>query len=45
MYDRQTQSLWLQILSQAVTGSMKGTMLSAVVNLGIGVTTIRIYSY
>jgi hypothetical protein len=30
MYDRQTQSLWSQILSQAVTGPMKGTMLPAV---------------
>lgn len=30
MYDRQTQSLWSQILSQAVTGSMKGTLLPAV---------------
>lgn len=30
MYDRQTQSLWSQILSQAVSGPMKGTMLPAV---------------
>jgi len=30
MYDRQTQSLWSQILSQAVTGPMKGTLLPAV---------------
>lgn len=30
MYDRETQSLWSQILSQAVTGPMKGTMLPAV---------------
>lgn len=30
MYDRQTQSLWSQILSQAVTGPMKGTILPAV---------------
>jgi uncharacterized protein DUF3179 len=30
MYDRQTQSLWSQILSQAVTGPMKGTTLPAV---------------
>ncbi len=30
MYDRQTLSLWSQILSQAVTGPMKGTMLPAV---------------
>ncbi|MCC6921712.1 MAG: DUF3179 domain-containing protein [Nitrosomonas sp.] len=30
MYDRQTQSLWSQILSQAVTGPMKGVELSAV---------------
>ena len=30
MYDRQTQSLWSQILSQAVSGPMKGTILPAV---------------
>lgn len=30
MYDRQTQSLWSQILSQAVTGPMKGVELPAV---------------
>lgn len=30
MYDRQTQSLWSQILSQAVTGPMKGAVLPAV---------------
>ncbi|MDT8364389.1 MAG: DUF3179 domain-containing protein [Nitrosomonas sp.] len=30
MYDRQTQSLWSQILSQAVTGPMKGAELPAV---------------
>lgn len=31
MYDRQTQSLWSQILSRAVTGPMKGIILPAVV--------------
>lgn len=30
LYDRQTQSLWSQILSKAVTGSMKGSTLTAV---------------
>lgn len=30
LYDRQTQSLWSQILSKAVTGPMKGSMLTAV---------------
>lgn len=30
LYDRQTQSLWSQILSKAVTGSMKGNSLTAV---------------
>ncbi len=30
LYDRQTQSLWSQILSKAVTGPMKGSMLAAV---------------
>jgi len=30
MYDRQTQSLWSQILSQAVTGPMKGVELPAI---------------
>jgi hypothetical protein len=30
MYDRQTQSLWSQILSQAVAGPMKGMVLPAI---------------
>ena len=30
LFDRQTQSLWSQILSKAVTGSMKGNTLTAV---------------
>ena len=30
MYDRQTQSLWSQVLSQAVTGPMRGALLPAV---------------
>lgn len=30
LYDRQTQSLWSQILSKAVTGPMKGSMLTAI---------------
>jgi len=30
LYDRQTQSLWSQILSKAVTGPMKGNTLTAV---------------
>lgn len=39
MYDRQTQSLWSQILSQAVTGPMKGTLLPAVaLRIPLGLT-------
>jgi Protein of unknown function (DUF3179) len=30
LYDRATQSLWSQILSQAITGPLKGTVLQAV---------------
>lgn len=31
LYDRQTESLWSQIMQKSVTGSMKGTALDAVV--------------